>query len=340
MKSLDSLEKAYKKEKDGVPKVRMLAVLYVLADGIPVAEAAHRVRYSENPVYDWVDWFREGGVDALRDCPRSGRPTKIPHKTMDSIIKEYMKENKRANTKKLRKFIIDRTGVELSVHTVRRIMKKHNLSPKRATIFPTNHASARQVRRWQRYVDVLFPNLKEEDFVITAMDEAFFHQDPKTGRKYWSPIGSKDMVPSTGNRGYTTAFGAVTDDNRQVFRQSERFNSKTFMSYCMELHWRLGKVALICDRATPHRSKMTKKFIAENKDWLRIIPLPKGSPYLNPVEACWKFGKYDLLVSEHYKTLTDLRNTVSLYYRTKRFNLDFYSYIHRSPYKVLKNICS
>ena len=68
-----------------------------------------------------------------------------------------------------------------------------------------------------------------------------------------------------------------------------------------------------------------------------MVFLPKGSPYLNPVEACWQKGKRELLVSEYYETFAMMCAAVSGYYRTVRFNLDLYSYLYRSPSKNLMN---
>ena len=51
----------------------------------------------------------------------------------------------------------------------------------------------------------------------------------------------------------------------------------------------------------------------ENKN-IKIIYLPKGSPFLNAMEECWHRGKRVLLVSEYYKTFLEMHQAVSLYY--------------------------
>ena len=66
------------------------------------------------------------------------------------------------------------------------------------------------------------------------------------------------------------------------------------------------KVAVTADRAPQHRSKLVKEFLRNNQD-IRMIYLPKGSPYLNAMEGCWHQGKRVLLVSEYYKTFQDMR---------------------------------
>ncbi len=83
------------------------------------------------------------------------------------------------------------------------------------------------------------------------------------------------------------------------------------------------------DRARPHCSKITKKFLEENKNTIRLEYLPVGSPGFNAVEECWRQGKYHIL-SAYYPLFDVLKSTVTCYYRTTRFNLDIVKYLMRS----------
>ena len=103
----------------------------------------------------------------------------------------------------------------------------------------------------------------------------------------------------------------------------------------MQRHF--GKVAVVADRASPHRAKLVKKLLRENKN-IRIIYLPKGSSYLNAVEECWRQGKQVLLVSEYYRTFADMCNAIITYYRTVRFKLDIVRYASRNPKLFCKNL--
>ena len=95
-----------------------------------------------------------------------------------------------------------------------------------------------------------------------------------------------------------------------------------------ELQRHFGKAAAVMDRASPHRAKAVKRLLRENKS-IKIIYLPKESPYLNAVEECWRQRKQVLLVSEYYRTFADLCNAIITYYRTVRFKLDIFKFAHR-----------
>ena len=74
----EELKEAYRKEKDPRVAARMLAVhtVYVRKAGIDET-AAHLMR-SARWVRNWLHRYDEGGLDGLRDLPRSGRPRRIP----------------------------------------------------------------------------------------------------------------------------------------------------------------------------------------------------------------------------------------------------------------------
>lgn len=53
------------------------------------------------------------------------------------------------------------------------------------------------------------------------------------------------------------------------------------------------------------------------------------SPYLNLAGQCWNKGKSEIMNSKYRETFVALRNKMSKYCRTTRFNLDIYKYLDR-----------
>ena len=168
-------------------------------------------------------------------------------------------------------------------------------------------------------------------------DEAFFIHDVISGRKYWSPRGERIVVPYTGSHRRIVVYGAIAKYGRQFFRTHESFDAPTFVGYLKEMQKRFGKVAVVTSRASPHRAKSVKKLLRENKN-IKIIYLPKVSPYLNSVEECWRRRKQVLLVSEYYRTFADMCNAVITYYRTVGFKLDILKFAHRNAAPLCTNL--
>ncbi|HXT84551.1 MAG TPA: hypothetical protein VN704_09535, partial [Verrucomicrobiae bacterium] len=67
-----------------------------------------------------------------------------------------------------------------------------------------------------------------------------------------------------------------------------------------------------------------------NKDSLIPIYLPKASPEFMVMEEIWKIAKQDLFVLQYYSSFADLKNKISKYFRTKRFNLNMRNYLLRN----------
>jgi transposase len=118
-------------------------------------------------------------------------------------------------------------------------------------------------------------------------------------------------------------------DGKQLFKQYDKFNSNTFVDYLKHVQKRFGKIVIFVDRATPHCSKITGQYLAQNKDTVRLEYFPVGSPEFNAVEECWRQGKYSIL-STYYAMFDDLKYNICSYYRTTRFNLDIVKYLLRS----------
>ena len=168
------------------------------------------------------------------------------------------------------------------------------------------------------------------DWNVIVQDESIFVYDYVVRRKKWISADKRPIVTVTGSRRKTIVFGSLSfDGKKQLFKQYDKFNSDTFIDYLKQIRQRFGKCIIFVDRATPHCSKTTRKFLAENKDTIGLEYFPVGSPEFNSVEECWRQGKYYIL-SNYYSNFKNLKYTITRYYRTKRFQLDITKYLLRS----------
>jgi DDE superfamily endonuclease len=123
-------------------------------------------------------------------------------------------------------------------------------------------------------------------------------------------------------------FGAISLDNRQIFRQYDRFNENTFYEFLKQLRYKFPKCYLLLDKAYPHyRSEKIRKYLDEHKNSLIPVWLPTASPEFMILEECWNVSKNDLLVLSYYSSFTDFRKRIGHYFRTKRFNLNMRNYL-------------
>ena len=67
------------------------------------------------------------------------------------------------------------------------------------------------------------------------------------------------------------------------------YNDEALMEFLSALHHHLDgdKVTLIWDRLPSHRSRAMKRYLADQRRWLVVEPLPPYAYDLNPVEQVW-----------------------------------------------------
>ena len=116
--------------------------------------------------------------------------------------------------------------------------------------------------------------------------------DTRNGRKYWSLVGRRVHNLYTGSHKTVAIHGALGEDGRQLFREYARADSYAFIDQLKELAAKWGKVAVIVDRYSVHRSEEVKRFIRKNRAArngtdIVLLYLPTGCPFLNAVEKCW-----------------------------------------------------
>ncbi len=170
---------------------------------------------------------------------------------------------------------------------------------------------------------------EEEGFTIVSLDESFFFYDSLV-RRVWIDKEKRPVVRVTGSHKHSCIFGAVSLEGRkQLFRQYDKFNSNIFVDCLKKIHSKYPKCYLFMDKASSNRSKKVMAYFEENKETLIPVYLPTASPEFMVMEEVWNIAKRDLLILKYYSSFTDLKNKISLYFRTKRFNLNMRNYLLR-----------
>ena len=168
---------------------------------------------------------------------------------------------------------------------------------------------------------------KKEGFTVVSTDESFFFCDSLI-RKVWIREDERPVVRITGSHQESVLFGATSLEGKQIFRQYDWFDQNTFLDYLKKIHRKFPKCYIFLDKAKQHyKSRKVLQYFAENKHSLIPVYLPTASPEFMVLEEIWHIAKNDLLVLRYYPSFTDFRNKISLYFRTKRFNLDMRKYL-------------
>ena len=73
-------------------------------------------------------------------------------------------------------------------------------------------------------------------------------------------------MPYTESNRRIVVYGAIAKDGRQFFRTHEIFDAPTLVGYLKEMRRNFGEVAVVMDRVSPHRAKLVRKLLRENKN--------------------------------------------------------------------------
>jgi len=325
----DRLHGALDRETVVCVRDRMWLVYLVLEMGLPRKAAAKILRRCARWVRKWLRRYREGGLAALPDLPRSGRPPAVGRKELAKAMLDISRAF--VTPDRARSMIADVSGVVYHHATVRRIMRAFRLSPKVARLVHVNRASRRAVAAWWRRTKRRIARLRRRGFAVVVQDESIFVHDAVAGVKLWSPVGVPADVPYTGSHHKVVVYGAIAEDGRRPFRTRERFDAATFVWYLRELRRRFGRVAVILDRAPQHTARAVEAFRRSCGGDIVLIRLPVGSPYLSVVEEAWRRAKRKLLNSEHHPTREGFRRAIGEFFRGVRYGLDIYAYLTRTP---------
>ena len=163
-------------------------------------------------------------------------------------------------------------------------------------------------------------------------------------KSVWIRKGITPIRMTTGSKRKLYLFGAVTLKKEQTFlilddkrmRNPDKkakkkwickFNWKTTSKFIYLLKSKYGKFVLVWDKAGHHNHKKVKRYIKENKDWLKVISFPTAASEANPVEECWRQSKGTICGKRMPDTYDAFNGKATHYFRHKRFNLDIRNYL-------------
>ena len=183
----EDLREAYRKERNSRVKIRIAALNMVCMNNESIQHAADSLTQCPHRVFIWVERFKKGGIVALRDLPRPGRPPRVERGTMERIMRGA--SGSRTTAAALQQDIRQKAGASFHITYVRKLMHRYGLTPMAATAIHGNRAGSKAVNSWRHRAKRRISCLKTTGFTILAEDESFFIHDTKSGRKYWPPTG-------------------------------------------------------------------------------------------------------------------------------------------------------
>jgi transposase len=151
-------------------------------------------------------------------------------------------------------------------------------------------------------------------------DESGFYLLPFACRTY-APKGETPVLRHKLSREHLSAISGITMKGKLYIQVREKsFKGPDVVNFLKHLlKYISGKILVIWDGASIHRSKDIKKFLAEGgSKRIQLESLPAYSPDLNPDEGVWQYLKCVCLKNICCQDLKQLKKALQKAIRTLR----------------------
>jgi putative transposase len=132
-------------------------------------------------------------------------------------------------------------------------------------------------------------------------------------RRCWMLKGQRTRIPAPGSPLYLHIFGGYNwHSGRVSYTTAAHKNSDSFITFVEHLLTEYPHQALILvmDNASYHRSHAVQAALSVWSDRVRVIWLPKYSPFLNPIERLWLHFKQLAVANRLHRSVSELAETV------------------------------
>jgi len=276
------------------------AVVEAVQRGEAVEVVARVFGVAVRSVFDWLAWYRQGGWQALKEGPRSGRPRKLSGEVMRWLYRaitlgnplQYQFEFCLWTLGIVRQMLRREHGIELSKSAVSRLLRQMGLSPQR----PLYRSYKQKPRELRRFLKETFPGLqalaRRTGAVIFFVDEASVRSDAHRGTT-WGKIGETPIVRDSGDRFSLRLMSAVSPRGDLRFATFEgAMTGARFVEFIGNLRKDVRRpLIIIADNASYHRSQPVKAYVAGSQGQVVVENLPRYAPELNPDEQVWNHAK-------------------------------------------------
>jgi len=255
-------------------------IVLLAAQGLPNAEIARRTGTSRPTVVDWRARYVDGGITALHDQPRSGRPPQIDE--LDVVVATLAEDGRPPARLGVTHWSARLLAAELGISfaTVARIWRKWNLQPWRSETF--TFSTDPELDAKIRDVVGLYMHPPEKAVVVCIDEKSQIQALDRTAPTLPIRLGVPEKQTHDYVRhGTTTLFAALEVATGRVEpRCQPRHRHQAFLRFLKQIAKAYPRVKLhvVCDNYATHKHPVVKTWLARN---------PRISLHFTPTSGSW-----------------------------------------------------
>jgi transposase len=287
-------------------------VVLLAGDGVPGAQIALKVGMSPQSVCKWRVQFRDHGLDGLRDAPRSGRPAVYGPTDRLVLMAKVTEEHPHVDSQWSHSELataMAAASIPISASQIGRLLAADDVKPHRVQGWLTRRDTP---EFWEAAADVCALYLAPPaNVVVLSIDEKTGIQ-AKSRKHPTQPLrpGRAERREFEYVRHGTASLIAALDvaTGKVTAADLERNDSASFVAFLAQIDAQIDPaltIHLVLDNGSSHRSKATKKWLAEHPRFV-VHHTPVHASWLNQVEAFFSILTRKVLRRGEFESQADL----------------------------------
>lgn len=319
---------------------RRSRIILLSAQGRKADEIAEIVGLHANSIRLVIRSFNKGGIDSIAPRAKSGRPRAFGEDVQDKIIgllrqkpTKYGVQSGVWTLEEAAKVAVEEGIVcSICIESVRQVLLRAKLSWRsvKAWIAPSDPEYETKKRRRDWAIETA---LGDDEYDLEFADESWFVAQMPDGimnpqmDNVWTCEGKTVKVPSSRKKSQITLsiYAGMSVKSGQInYRFCHKNNTDETIEYLVMRSEQcrqqgLKRLYIVWDNASFHISKKLKAWLKEHNKSVRtkggtlihFVGLPSKSPWLNPIEAVFRWLKRRVLLCRIHETLDILMQTVA-----------------------------
>lgn len=309
----DYLESLSRRRKAPAKEVERAKIVLLAADGQSNKLIAQRLGVKEHTVGYWRKRFAKGGIVALSELPRSGRPRTITDEQVAEVVRKTLEEKPEAATHWSTRKMAKETG--LSQTSVSKIWRAFQLQPHRCESFTLS----KDPYFVEKVRDVVGLYMSPPDnALVFCVDEKSQIQALERSQPIL-PLrpGSPEKQTHDYYRHGTTSLFAALDvaTGRVISSLKERHRSREFLAFLKQIEREVPKeldVHLVLDNYATHKTVEVNRWLEKRPHW-HLHFIPTHSSWLNQVERFFALITNERIRRDSFRATAELKQAIKDY---------------------------
>ncbi|MCM3736999.1 IS630 family transposase [Bacillus cytotoxicus] len=315
--------------------------IYFYLQGYSRKKIVNMVGRSEKTIYNYVNAYKEKGLDGLTMGQSPGAPRKLTSEQEQELVQVIATKlpidvgfpaKHNWTLAIIASFIKREWGQTYTLRGVSRLLYEDlGLSYTK----PTYTLAKADGEKQKEFIEKTFPAIKkivnEEIAHLLFQDESMI-RDYQALQHTWFLKGKQRIIPTYGKHQGVKLIGTLNYETGDLFCvEEERYDAEAFLRFLQNVleRYPTGKIVMILDNARIHHAKLIQPFLSKNQQRLELVFLPPYSPELNLIEGLWKWLKSDVIYNVFYSSAKEIRKNVQAFIRE----------LNRTPETVINRLC-